>query len=283
MELNQLNADFIAFDLETTGLVAAIDRVVEVGAVRFTRSGRELDRFQELVHPGRPMPLTAQSIHGISDEDLAGARPAREVLPGFLRFLGDPRTTSLVAHNAAFDAGFLGSELRRCGFPLPSFRVLDTLALARRRRPDLSSHRLDRLATTFRLNQGTTHRALADSLCVMRLWLALDGPSAATEELVSFPIQDPRDGAAAPHGWEVLDEAMVHGWSVRIEYAGGTRGNSLRPITPRSYSQRGGETYVLAYCHLDAIEKSFRLDRIRACTLERPATAGRVDPDAVSR
>src|SRR3954463_4353669 len=99
--------EWIAFDLETTGLVAEIDRVVEIGAVRFDASGRELGRFETLVHPGRPMSPAAQAIHGISDADLAGAAPACEVLPGFLEFLGEPSTTALLAHNSAFDARFL--------------------------------------------------------------------------------------------------------------------------------------------------------------------------------
>jgi predicted DNA-binding transcriptional regulator YafY len=162
--------------------------------------------------------------------------------------------------------------------------VLDTLALARRRRPELPSHRLDCLAALYGLGPAGAHRALADSLCVKDLWLVLEGPSARLDELVSFPTHDPREGASAPLGWEVLDEAIACGWTVRIEYAGGTRGSSLRPITPRSYLQRGGETYVIAHCHLDALEKSFRLDRIRRCeVVMAPGTVGDVDPQATSR
>src|SRR4051794_32547218 len=80
--------EWIAFDLETTGLVARIDRVVEIGAVRFDASGRELARFERLVDPERPMSPAAQAIHGISDAHLAGASPARAVLPEFLDFVG---------------------------------------------------------------------------------------------------------------------------------------------------------------------------------------------------
>ncbi|MGZ5973821.1 MAG: 3'-5' exonuclease, partial [Isosphaeraceae bacterium] len=139
--------EYVAFDLETTGLVAQRDRVVEIGAVRFRRSGQVTDQFEQLVNPGRSMSPAAQAIHGISDADLADAPPAWEVLPHFLAFLGDARATGLVAHNANFDAGFLGSELRRAGHSHPGHRVFDTLALARRRRPELRSHRLDCLAT----------------------------------------------------------------------------------------------------------------------------------------
>ena len=83
--------EYVAFDLETTGLVAQRDRVVEIGAVRFRRSGQVTDQFVQLVNPGRPMSPAAQAIHGISDVDLADAPPAWEVLPHFLAFLGDAR------------------------------------------------------------------------------------------------------------------------------------------------------------------------------------------------
>src|SRR6185312_727184 len=95
--------EYVAFDLETTGLVADTERVVEIGAVRFDSSGAELGRFECLVNPLRSMPPGAQAIHGISDADLAGASTAETVLPGFLAFLGDPETTTLLAHNSSFD------------------------------------------------------------------------------------------------------------------------------------------------------------------------------------
>ena len=144
--------EYVALDLETTGLIAATDRIVEIGAVRFLGDGREIDRFQRLINPRRPMSPAAFAIHGLSDLDLADASPAHEVLPEFLSFLGDPGTTALVAHNAAFDAGFLGSELRRAGLTTPTHSLFDTLALARRRLPQLASHRLDNLARVLGLD-----------------------------------------------------------------------------------------------------------------------------------
>jgi len=265
MEPTNPNLEYVAFDLETTGLVAQVDRVVEIAAVRFTASGESIDRFEQLVNPERLMSPAAQAVHGISDADLAGVPVARDVLPRFLAFLGDPHTTAMVAHNASFDAGFLGSELNRAGYQPPRHRIFDTLALARRRHPELPSHRLSSLAVHWGLETGQMHRALADSLCVMKLWLVLEGPTAPLSTLVSYPIHDPRENVAAPLGWETLDQAIVLGQAVRIQYDGGTRGVSSRTITPRRFLQKGGETYLVAYCHLDRFDKSFRLDRIRAC------------------
>ncbi len=255
--------DYVAFDLETTGLMAETDRVVEVGAVRFDASGRELGRFERLVNPGRPMSPAAQKVHGLSDADLAGAEPARTVLPEFLAFLGAPATTTLLAHNASFDAGFLGRELGRLDFPLPSFAVIDTLALARSRLPELYDHRLDTLARFFNLDLDGRHRALADSLRVKGVWLELHGDREPGTRLVSYSIYDPGSRMPPPLGWERLSEAIEHGWRIRMEYAGGTRGDTPREVTPRAFAHRGGVAYLVAFCHLDAFEKSFRLDRVR--------------------
>jgi DNA polymerase III epsilon subunit family exonuclease len=253
---------WIAFDVETTGLVAETDRIVEIGAVRFDASGEELGRFERLVHPERPMSPAAQAIHGISDLDLAGAAPARMVLPEFLAFLGDPAEAALVAHNAAFDAGFLGHEIARAGLPRPGHSVIDTLALALRRVPSLNNHRLDTLARLFNLDLEGQHRALGDCLRVKGLWLALNGPTTAPEELASYPILDPMRPVVVPLEWEPVSRAIPSGCRLRMEYSGGSRGEAPREVTPRGFVTRGGVPYLVAYCHLDAFEKSFRLDRV---------------------
>jgi DNA polymerase-3 subunit epsilon len=277
--------EYVALDLETTGLMAETDRIVEIGAVRFLVNGQEVGRFQRLVNPQRPMSPAAFAIHGLSDEDLALALPAREILPEFLAFLGDPYTTSLLAHNAAFDAGFLGRELGRAGLSIPTHSLFDTLPLARRRLPRLASHRLDNLAQFLGLDPAGAHRALADSLRVKEIWLLLGGGSEPLDALVSYRIFDPTDSEPTPEGWEPLSRAAALGTIVRIEYDGGTRGVAPRSITPRRFVQRGGSTYLIAFCHLDSFEKSFRLDRIRcvelvtgqgtlAVPVDRPAASG---------
>jgi DNA polymerase III subunit epsilon len=259
--------EYLALDLETTGLMAETDRIVEIGAVRFRSDGCEIGRFQRLVNPDRPMSPAAYAIHGISDADLADAAPAREILPEFLAFLGDADTTALIAHNAAFDAGFLGRELGRAGLPAPTHSLFDTLALARRRMPDLASHRLDYLARALGLDPSDAHRALADSLRVKAMWIFLGGAAEVDNHLVSYRIFDPKDSDPTPEGWEPLVTAAARGLVVQIEYDGGTRGAAPRSITPRRFTQRGGTTYLVAFCHLDAFEKSFRLDRIRGVEL----------------
>lgn len=254
---------YIAFDLETTGLNAEFDRVIEIGAVRFDALGRETDRFEQLINPGRPISSGARAVNRIDDADLAEAPTAMEVLPRFLAFLDASPEAPLIAHNASFDARFLGRELGRSGMTIPDCPVHDTLALSRRLLPGLRSHRLDRLVDHFRLGSGVSHRALGDALIVRELWLRLDGPNAAPASLVSYPVHDPTCGFPPPRGWDGLDLAARAGERVWIVYEGGTRGAGRREISPRRFAQKGGVAYVVAYCHLGSREKFFRLDRIR--------------------
>jgi len=259
--------EYVALDLETTGLMAETDRIVEIGAVRFRADGQELGRFQRLVNPERPMSPAAFAIHGLSDEVLAGAPPVRDVLPEFVLFLGDPATTVLLAHNASFDAGFLGCEFMGVGLPIPAHSMFDTLALSRRRLPHLASHRLDNLARALGLDPAGAHRALADSLRVKEIWLHLGGSSEPLDELVSYRMFDRRGSEPTPEGWEGVLDAAARGTMIWIEYDGGTRGSTPRSITPRRFVHRGGANYLIAFCHIDLLEKSFRLDRIRCVQL----------------
>jgi DNA polymerase-3 subunit epsilon len=254
---------FIAFDLETTGLSAAMDRIVEIAAVRFLETGEEIARFQTLVNPERPVPPGAFAVHGLPDHLLAEAPTAREVLPAFLAFLGDTSGIALLAHNAAFDAGFLGTELSRAGLSIPECAIFDTLALARRRLPMLPSHRLEAVVRHLGLDARGAHRAMADSLLVKQIWLRLEGHHQSSG-VMSFKMFDDRGQAPLPVGWAVLEQLVARGSVLQIEYEGGTRGSALRSITPRRLESRGGSLFLVAVCHIDSIEKSFRVDRIRA-------------------
>lgn len=256
--------DFLALDLETTGLSSEFDRIVEIGAVRFEASGRELGRFEQLVNPERPIPRNVQAIHGITDAHVADAPCLAQVLPSFVMFLGDPESTTLLAHNASFDAGFLGTAMRRLNLPPLSHRIVDTLALSRWLQPGQRNYRLDTLARRFGLDPDGPHRALADSLRVKGLWLALQGPIQPPERLTAYPILDTSRGTAVPAGWESIHEAITNGWRVRMNYAGGTQGPAPREVTPRAIVVRGGTAYLVALCHIGNIEKSFRLDRVHA-------------------
>ncbi len=266
-------AEYVAFDLETTGLSAESDRIVEVGAVRFDASGEILGEFERLVNPLRPSGARARAVHGISDAELALAETAEVVLPEFLAFLGDPVRTTLLAHNASFDAGFLGRELARLGRPMPGHAVVDTLALARRRWPKLGSHKLD----SWPAGSGSTPTVRTG------LWPTAGGSGGSgwpsrrrpTATISPWPTRSSTPDVPSPRrrGGVGSRRRSAATRSVRIEYAGGTRGPALRAITPRRFSNRGGVAYLVALCHLDLKEKEFRLDRVRSFeVIEKPAS-----------
>src|SRR5579862_9400645 len=99
-------ARWVAFDLETTGLYPAGDRIMELGAVKFGLDGQIHGIFQQLVNPGRWIPPHVIGIHGITADMVREQPSSAQALPAFLDFVGD--ADALLAHNASFDAGFIG-------------------------------------------------------------------------------------------------------------------------------------------------------------------------------
>ena len=153
---------FTVFDVETTGMSPVTDRVVEIAAIRIERDGSE-SCFQTLVDPGRSIPAAVVSIHHITDEMVSGGPRFSEAARKFLEFA---EGSTLAAHNARFDLGFLQEGLARCGLPLWKGRTIDTLKLVRRCWPGLASYRLQDLRARFRLEDeagnDAPHRAGAD-------------------------------------------------------------------------------------------------------------------------
>jgi DNA polymerase III epsilon subunit family exonuclease len=164
--------EFVAFDLETTGLSPRACRILEFGAVRFRLDGTEIDRFEQLVNPGCPIPSGATRIHGITDRMVRGMPPLAESLPRFLDFLGGSNAI-LMAHNARFDLGFLRVALAQEDLPPPGNRVVDSLHLARTCIRGFSSYRLEALAVGLGVAEGEDHRAFSDSRLVMGVFQAL--------------------------------------------------------------------------------------------------------------
>ena len=106
--------EFVAFDVETTGLHADIDdRIVEIGAVRFRDDGTEIGTFSTLVNPSRPCGEST-NIHGITDEELIHAPNEETAVALFQAWLGEPPDAYL-AHNASFDVGFVKQAFERTG------------------------------------------------------------------------------------------------------------------------------------------------------------------------
>ena len=162
------SAALVAFDFETTGLYPDSDRIVEFGAVKFVE-GVETGWFEELVDPGMIIPAEASRISGITGEMVAGKPGVAAILPAFIGFL---EGSVLLAHNLAFDRGFLQAELRRAGLKGVGNYAFDTCILARKVLPGMRSYALSSLADALGIVSGTSHRGLDDSRTCMRLFHA---------------------------------------------------------------------------------------------------------------
>lgn len=150
--------EYIVVDFETTGSLASIDRIIEVGAVIFSR-GKIIDYFSSLVYPGRSIPPFITFLTGITSEMIRSAPPAEVVIPKLMDLIEDK---IFVAHNARFDLTFLNYELERLGLPQYQGEVLCTLNMARRLLK-LSKRGLDSLAEYFGIEITHRHRALYDA------------------------------------------------------------------------------------------------------------------------
>ncbi len=151
--------EYVAFDLETTGLSSKNDTIIEIGAV-VMKNGQELSRFQTFVDPGRALDKKIVELTGISDDMLVGAPKLEAVLPKFLEFVGD---RVLVAHNSDFDTGFIRTACNRLGLPY-SFTAADTLILSQNMLPNLNKFKLDIVANALSLPEFNHHRAADDAV-----------------------------------------------------------------------------------------------------------------------
>ena len=159
-----LDTEFVAFDIETTGLNAQTDRMTEIGAILF--SGSEiLKTFNTFVDPQRHIPADITNLTGIRDSDVQGAPLEKEAMQMFMDFVGD---RPIIAHNAHFDVGFMTAAARRNGLRFsPVF--LDTLALSQALCPELKRFKLDIVSNHLGLPQFNHHRASDDALVVARM------------------------------------------------------------------------------------------------------------------
>jgi len=159
-----LDTEFVAFDIETTGLNALNDRMTEIGAVIF--SGGEIKEvFNTFVDPQMHIPSDITQLTGIRDSDVKGAPLEKEAMQMFMDFVG---SRPIIAHNAHFDVGFMTAAANRCGLKFsPVF--LDTLALSQALLPELKRFKLDIVSNHLGLPQFNHHRASDDAMVVARM------------------------------------------------------------------------------------------------------------------
>lgn len=150
---------YVVFDVETTGLSAVYDKVIELAAVKM-RDGAVIDEFEEMINPGFALSDFTINLTHITNEMVQQGGQEADVMQKFIEFSQD---SILVGHNVTFDVGFLNAAYDRMGAPAIDQPVIDTLELSRSLHPELSNHKLDALSKRYNISLENHHRANADA------------------------------------------------------------------------------------------------------------------------
>lgn len=250
---------FICFDFETTGISSSFDKIIDIGAVKFSLEQHSLRTYSQLVDPRQKISAAASHVHGIYDKDVVGAPVIEEVLPSFLNLAGTDDI--MIAHNASFDRSFLANACGTNRLPPPSSPVICTLPLCRRAWPSLNNYRLETIGQQLGFIETEEHRGLADSLLLRDVFLAAlqELKLATVTELFEITRAHFLCPAEPPAGFELFDTAIGQQRDMAIQYG---QSRAFRTITPTMIINQGARQYLMAVCHRDGINKQFRFDRI---------------------
>lgn len=159
---------FICFDIETTGLSAARDKITEIGAVK-VENGVITDTFSTFANPEMPIPQKITQLTGITDDMVKDAPSQSEAVGAFLEFAGN---NVLVAHNAPFDTSFIAKACEDMGREY-NYTSIDTVAISRAILTDIKNCKLDTVAKFLRLGDFNHHRATDDAEMLARIFINL--------------------------------------------------------------------------------------------------------------
>ncbi len=160
--------EMVVFDIETTGLSNTHNKIIEIGAVKI-KNGEIIEKFDEFINPGEHISEEITNLTSITDEMVSDADPLEPVLKRFFEFIGDKL---LIAHNASFDTGFIRVAAKQCGIEFKN-PFLDTLTLSRFLNTDLKSHKLDKLADYYNLQDFHHHRACDDAVILAHIYFCM--------------------------------------------------------------------------------------------------------------
>ena len=165
VEMDLSESTYVVFDVETTGLSAIYNDLIQVAASKMYK-GNIIAEFDEFINPGHPLSAFTTELTGITDDHVKNAKPLVQVLKEFQEFCKD---TVLVAHNASFDVGFMNANYERHGLPKITQPVIDTLEFARNLYPEYKRHGLGPLTKRFGVALEHHHMANYDAEATGRL------------------------------------------------------------------------------------------------------------------
>lgn len=205
--------DYVAVDLETTGLSAKEDKIIEIGAIKII-DGREAEVFESFVNPARLISYKITQVTGINDEMVKDAPYIEELIEEILEFIGD---LPLLGHNLMFDYSFVKRAAVNSRLDFEK-QGIDTLKLARKYLTELESKRLDYLCKYFGIEDENHHRALNDARAAYRLYEVLcDKYGAGKENIYDLNYSVKRETPITPRQVTYLKD-LIKKHNIEADY-----------------------------------------------------------------
>lgn len=259
------DTEFVIIDVETTGLYPDHgDRVIEVAALKF-RDLKVVGEFDSLINPQCLIPYEATSVNGISNDMVADAPLAVEVMPKLVDFL---KGTTLIGHNVKFDIKFLNSEIDKCSLPnLQKHPAIDTVKMSRGLLTELDRHALAVIAEYFGIEEEQQHRAMADVEMTFDVFkrfvkIAEENNIAKTETLLELFGTGKVVKQNKSDKLKLIEDAIALNRDVEILYFGAASGPTTRVVKPAEVGGSGKDAVLKGFCQFRQADREFVVDRI---------------------
>jgi DNA polymerase-3 subunit epsilon len=258
---------YVALDTETSGQYPIADEIVEIAMVKW-KGCKEVDSFQTLIKPKKPMGEAVIKIHGITNEMVVEAPPIETKINEILKFI---EGSVIVAHHAPFDVGFLAWEFEKAGKSLPNEAVVCSSLLSRAVVQSPTNHKLQTMISLLGLTQTQAHRADSDARACWQLALHCMnkvGVNATLKEVVKTQKrtlwwQDYSLKALEQNQrWRGIIEAVHLDKSVEFIYDSGSHKGKPRKAKPLGIVRNPDGDYFPAFCDIDKAVKRFYLNKI---------------------
>ncbi len=249
---------YFTFDTETTGLEPG-SRLVEIHSTQLDPNGQVIGQFHDLINPGMPIPADAAAIHGITTEEVGGARPAHLVLADWMSWIDATERKFGIAHNAPYDVGIIGWELGRAGLSSPDIQVIDTCAMARAIKAT-AKNSLDALVAHYGITRrGKAHRAPSDSMACADYWRIA---SKLTDENPRPWTPEYRYTTSLPDVLSGLPEAVASGIPIAFDYVDAKGNRTHRNVIPYGWAETEHGLMFHGLCAAKNERRTFRADRV---------------------